>query len=184
ATDLFDATVFVSDEEAAQLLDEEAAAAEAAAATSALTADADAAAAGGGVAPSAKGKERETGPGSNADNAADGSLISGGRVLSPAESMVLLRRALQGLRPPGDNDPSVKTIVFSQFTSFDGTMTAAERTRAIEEFSKEDDVAVMLVSLKAIDRVHRIGQMRPVRVYRLAARNTIDERIMNLQESK
>ena len=37
---------------------------------------------------------------------------------------------------------------------------------------------------QATDRAHRIGQERPVTVYRLIARDTIEERILALQESK
>jgi SNF2 family DNA or RNA helicase len=37
---------------------------------------------------------------------------------------------------------------------------------------------------QAIDRAHRIGQERPVLVYRLVARDTVDEKLLELQESK
>ncbi|HEV2721613.1 MAG TPA: hypothetical protein VG323_16455, partial [Thermoanaerobaculia bacterium] len=36
----------------------------------------------------------------------------------------------------------------------------------------------------AIDRAHRIGQTRNVVAYRLVARDTIEEKILLLQESK
>ena len=35
--------------------------------------------------------------------------------------------------------------------------------------------------LQAMDRAHRLGQKRVVNVYRLITRNTIEEKIMNLQ---
>ena len=34
------------------------------------------------------------------------------------------------------------------------------------------------------DRAHRIGQTRPVFAYRIVARDTIEERILELQQSK
>jgi SNF2 family DNA or RNA helicase len=122
-----------------------------------------------------------------------------------------------------------KAIVFSQWTSMldlleiplkkghyhyrrlDGTMTVAQRERAIEEFEKKDDVLVLVVSLKAaalglnltvanhvvlldlwwnptteeqaIDRAHRIGQTRTVHVTRLTVPGTVEERILELQVS-
>jgi Helicase conserved C-terminal domain len=40
------------------------------------------------------------------------------------------------------------------------------------------------VDLQAMDRVHRIGQTKPVTVYRLVADETIEERIIGVQELK
>ncbi|MGH9380320.1 MAG: SNF2-related protein [Thermoanaerobaculia bacterium] len=40
------------------------------------------------------------------------------------------------------------------------------------------------VETQAIDRAHRIGQTRPVMAYRLIARDTVEEKIQALQESK
>ena len=37
---------------------------------------------------------------------------------------------------------------------------------------------------QATDRAHRIGQKRPVQVVRLIARDTIEEKILQLQEDK
>lgn len=95
-----------------------------------------------------------------------------------------------------------------------GASSAANRDRAIREFqSHEDDTPdVMLVSLKAggvginltaasrvymldpwwnpaveeqaMDRVHRLGQTRDVEVVRFAARDTIEERMLDLQRRK
>ncbi|CAH8390854.1 unnamed protein product [Eruca vesicaria subsp. sativa] len=108
-------------------------------------------------------------------------------------------------------EPSLieKTI---EFRRLDGTMTLAARDRAVKEFSNDPDVRVMIMSLKAgnlglnmvaachvilldlwwnpttedqaIDRAHRIGQTRPVTVTRLTITNTIEDRILTLQEQK
>jgi SNF2 family DNA or RNA helicase len=40
------------------------------------------------------------------------------------------------------------------------------------------------VEAQAIDRTHRIGQQRPVFAYRLIARDTIEEKVLQLQASK
>ena len=40
------------------------------------------------------------------------------------------------------------------------------------------------VEMQAIDRTHRIGQTKPVFAYRLVARETVEERILELQSHK
>jgi SNF2 family DNA or RNA helicase len=40
------------------------------------------------------------------------------------------------------------------------------------------------VEMQAIDRAHRIGQKKPVFAYRLIAKDTVEERIMELQQTK
>jgi SNF2 family DNA or RNA helicase len=40
------------------------------------------------------------------------------------------------------------------------------------------------VEAQAADRAHRIGQQRPVMVYRLVSRGTVEEKILTLQEKK
>jgi superfamily II DNA or RNA helicase len=99
-----------------------------------------------------------------------------------------------------------------EFLRLDGSTPARERTRLIHRFQNGLDESVFLVSLKAggagvnltgadyvflLDpwwnpaveeqaaaRAHRIGQERPVTLYRLVAKDTIEERVMALARSK
>ncbi|GFP92880.1 putative swi/snf-related matrix-associated actin-dependent regulator of chromatin subfamily a member 3-like 1 [Phtheirospermum japonicum] len=96
----------------------------------------------------------------------------------------------------------------------DGSMNAKKRAQVIREFNvpAPEGPTILLASLKAsnaginltaastvyllepwwnpaveeqaMDRVHRIGQVDDVRIVRLIARNTIEERILQLQENK
>jgi len=88
----------------------------------------------------------------------------------------------------------------------------SDRRTPVEHFQSDPDCPLFLLSLKAggtglnltaadyvflldpwwnpaveaqaIDRTHRIGQTRPVFAYRIVARDTIEERILELQQSK
>jgi len=122
-----------------------------------------------------------------------------------------------------------KVIVFSQWTGMldliqaqvqqefqcrrlDGSMSVAQRSAAISDFSTNPAVTILLVSLKAaalglnlitanhvvlidlwwnptvedqaIDRTHRIGQRREVQVYRITVKNSVEDNILKLQEKK
>jgi SNF2 family DNA or RNA helicase len=96
------------------------------------------------------------------------------------------------------------------FARLDGT--TRDRGEVVARFQADDGPPVMLVSLKAggsglnltaadhvflcdpwwnpaveaqaADRTHRIGQTRPVFVYRLVAAATVEERILALQDAK
>ncbi|KAG0557107.1 hypothetical protein KC19_11G102700 [Ceratodon purpureus] len=98
------------------------------------------------------------------------------------------------------------------FRRLDGTMSVAARERAVSDFNTLPEVTVMIMSLKAaslglnmvaashvllldvwwnpttedqaIDRAHRIGQTRTVRVSRFTVKDTIEDRILALQERK
>ncbi|XP_076905019.1 helicase-like transcription factor CHR28 isoform X1 [Bidens hawaiensis] len=99
-----------------------------------------------------------------------------------------------------------------QYRRLDGSMSLASRDRAVKEFNTDPEVIVMIMSLKAgnlglnmvaashvilldlwwnpttedqaIDRAHRIGQTRPVTVSRLTIKDTVEDRILALQEEK
>jgi SNF2 family DNA or RNA helicase len=96
------------------------------------------------------------------------------------------------------------------FTRLDGS--TRDRAAVVEQFQSSDGPPVMLISLKAggtglnltaadhvflcdpwwnpavedqaADRAHRIGQERPVMIYRLVAADTVEERILELQQRK
>ncbi|XP_011095177.1 helicase-like transcription factor CHR28 [Sesamum indicum] len=98
------------------------------------------------------------------------------------------------------------------YRRLDGTMSIAARDKAVKEFNTDPEVDVMLMSLKAgnlglnmvaacrvilldlwwnpttedqaVDRAHRIGQTRPVTVSRLTIKDTVEDRILALQEEK
>lgn len=98
------------------------------------------------------------------------------------------------------------------FCRYDGSMNAKARADAVDEFKSKPSLRIMLVSLKAgnaglnlnvasqvilldpfwnpyieeqaIDRAHRLGQTRPVKVHRVLVENTVEDRIIALQEKK
>jgi superfamily II DNA or RNA helicase len=98
------------------------------------------------------------------------------------------------------------------FEYFDGSTTAVERERAIQRFQNDDNCRVFLISLKAggvglnltaadyvyivdpwwnpaveqqaIDRTHRIGQTKNIFAYRMICKDTIEDKIIQLQEKK
>ncbi len=95
---------------------------------------------------------------------------------------------------------------------FDGSSTANEREAAIQEFQNNHECRVFLISLKAggiglnltaadyvyivdpwwnpaveqqaIDRTHRIGQTKNIFAYRLICKDTLEEKMLQLQEHK
>ncbi|KAF7095987.1 hypothetical protein CFC21_098015 [Triticum aestivum] len=99
-----------------------------------------------------------------------------------------------------------------QYRRLDGTMSLNSRDKAVKDFNTDPEVRVMIMSLKAgnlglnmvaachvilldlwwnpyaedqaIDRAHRIGQTRPVTVSRLTITDTVEDRILSLQEEK
>lgn len=98
------------------------------------------------------------------------------------------------------------------YTRLDGKMTRPARTNAMDRFRDDPTVHVILVSImagglglnltsgnnvyvmepqynpaaeaQAVDRVHRLGQKRPVRTVRYVMENSIEEKMLALQEKK
>ncbi len=99
-----------------------------------------------------------------------------------------------------------------RFLKLTGQTKVDDRMKLVNEFNNNEDVKVFLISLKAggtglnligadvvihydpwwnlsaenqaTDRTYRIGQKRNVQVYKLITKNTIEEKIYNLQERK
>ncbi|CAB9507222.1 regulator of chromatin subfamily A member 3-like 1 [Seminavis robusta] len=100
------------------------------------------------------------------------------------------------------------------FVRLDGSMSAAKRSDAVRDFSSDEDNSprFFLASLhaagtginltrgthacmmdvwwnaaieeQAMDRIHRIGQTKPVTVHRFVMKDSLEERIVELQEAK
>ncbi|KAF5726453.1 Helicase protein with RING/U-box domain isoform 1 [Tripterygium wilfordii] len=94
----------------------------------------------------------------------------------------------------------------------DGSMTLPARDAAIKRFTEDSNCRIFLMSLKAggvalnltvashvfvmdpwwnpaverqaQDRIHRIGQYKPIRIVRFVIENTVEERILKLQQKK
>jgi non-specific serine/threonine protein kinase len=99
-----------------------------------------------------------------------------------------------------------------KYEYFDGSTSAIDREKAIQSFQKNDEVRVFLISLKAggvglnltaadyvyivdpwwnpaveqqaIDRTHRIGQTKNIFAYRMICKDTIEDKILQLQDRK
>jgi len=99
-----------------------------------------------------------------------------------------------------------------KYEYFDGSTSAPDRERAIQSFQNDDSIRVFLISLKAggvglnltaadyvyivdpwwnpaveqqaIDRTHRIGQTKNIFAYRMICKDTIEDKILQLQDRK
>ncbi|KAK6810862.1 hypothetical protein RU639_013591 [Aspergillus parasiticus] len=95
---------------------------------------------------------------------------------------------------------------------YDGDLTPSERHTAVMKFATDPNCRILLISLKAgnsglnltaasrviildpfwnpfieeqaVGRVHRIGQQRPVHVYRILVPGTVEDRILEFQNRK
>lgn len=98
------------------------------------------------------------------------------------------------------------------FCRLDGSMKALDRDTSIDAINSPNGPSIMLASLavcsvglnlskanqvvlmdswwapaiedQAVDRVHRLGQMREVTVFRLVMKESIEERVLGIQEEK
>ncbi|KAI0874419.1 DNA repair protein rad-5 [Hypoxylon argillaceum] len=144
-----------------------------------------------------------------------------------SSKVVSLMKHLRELRR---EHPLMKSVVFSQFTSFmsliepaltkanmkfirlDGTINQKTRAAVLKEFAECDKFTVFLISLRAggvglnltqakrvymmdpwwsfaieaqaIDRVHRMGQDAEVKVYRFICKDSVEERMLKVQDRK
>ncbi|ACI64555.1 predicted protein, partial [Thalassiosira pseudonana CCMP1335] len=99
-----------------------------------------------------------------------------------------------------------------EYLRLDGKVPSNRRSAIVERFNHDDNIKVLLlttkvgglglnltgadkviflepdwnpfVDLQAMDRAHRIGQTKTVNVYRLITTDTIEEKIMKLQQRK
>ena len=99
-----------------------------------------------------------------------------------------------------------------KFEYFDGSTSAIDREKAITNFQNQEECRVFLISLKAggvglnltaadyvyivdpwwnpaveqqaIDRTHRIGQTKNIFAYRMICKDTIEDKILQLQDRK
>ncbi|KIN04281.1 hypothetical protein OIDMADRAFT_102549 [Oidiodendron maius Zn] len=137
---------------------------------------------------------------------------------------------LSHLKAQRKDYPGMKSVVFSQFTSFlslieptltrsaipflrlDGSMSQKARAAVLSEFASSKKGAVLLLSLRAggvglnltmakrvymmdpwwsfaveaqaIDRVHRMGQSDEVKVYRFVVKESVEQRMLKVQDRK
>jgi SNF2 family DNA or RNA helicase len=99
-----------------------------------------------------------------------------------------------------------------EYRRYDGSMSTKDREDAVMDFKTKPRIRIMLISLKAgnaglnlncasqviifdpfwnpyieeqaIDRAHRIGQQHEVNVHRIVIPNTVEDRILQLQDKK
>ncbi|KAL7626164.1 DNA helicase rad5 [Parahypoxylon ruwenzoriense] len=146
------------------------------------------------------------------------------------ESSAKVVALMKHLRELRREHPCMKSVVFSQFTSFmsliepalakanmrflrlDGSINQKARAAILSEFRESSRFTVLLISLRAggvglnltqakrvfmmdpwwsfaveaqaIDRVHRMGQEDEVKVYRFITKDSVEERMLKVQDRK
>ena len=86
------------------------------------------------------------------------------------------------------NDPSIKIMLISLKAGGQGlNLTSASRIYLMEPYWYSSSFLMYrnpAVEQQAIDRVHRLGQTKPVQTIRFIAKGTIEENIVALQQEK
>ncbi|TEA08981.1 putative ATP-dependent helicase [Colletotrichum sidae] len=76
-------------------------------------------------------------------------------------------------------DPNMKVMMVSLRAGNAGlNLVAASRVVIMDPFWNP------YIEMQAVDRAHRIGQQKPVKVYRILTQETVEDRIVQLQEKK
>ncbi|KAI1393372.1 DNA repair protein rad-5 [Hypoxylon trugodes] len=150
--------------------------------------------------------------------------------LGSNESSSKVVALMSHLRQLRREHPRMKSVVFSQFTSFmsliessltranmrflrlDGSTNQKMRAAILNEFRESNKFTILLISLRAggvglnltqakrvfmmdpwwsfaveaqaIDRVHRMGQEDEVKVYRFIVKESVEERMLKVQDRK
>ncbi|KAI2612393.1 SNF2 family N-terminal domain-containing protein [Hypoxylon fragiforme] len=146
------------------------------------------------------------------------------------ESSAKVVALMDHLRNLRRQHPRIKSVVFSQFTSFmsliepaltkanmhflrlDGSTNQKARSAILSQFKDSNKFTILLLSLRAggvglnltqanrvfmmdpwwsfaveaqaIDRVHRMGQEEEVKVYRFIVKDSVEERMLKVQDRK
>lgn len=107
---------------------------------------------------------------------------------------------------------ALKAKGLGSFTRLDGSMSLPARMKALDAFAKDDSITILLATIgaggvglnltsasrafimepqynpaavaQAVDRVHRLGQRRPVQTVQFIMRASIEEKILELAKKK
>uniref|UniRef100_A0A804NQQ1 FRIGIDA-like protein n=1 Tax=Zea mays TaxID=4577 RepID=A0A804NQQ1_MAIZE len=125
-------------------------------------------------------------------------------------SLEPLQKRVSELNPKDEKRPSTESGI--KCVQLNGAMNITEKGRAIDTFTHDADYKVFLMSLKAggvalnltvashvflmdnwwnpavenqaQDRIHRIGQFKPIKSTRFVIKDTVEERILQLQQKQ
>lgn len=129
-----------------------------------------------------------------------------------ANHRVLIFCQLKAMLDIIENDLFKKVLTGVTYLRLDGSMNATSRHTVVKKFNNDPSVDVLLLTtsvgglglnltgadtvifvehdwnpmkdLQAMDRAHRLGQKKVVNVYRLIMRDTVESKIMSLQNFK